>query len=401
MKNKKKAFLILEDGTVFTGVSIGADKEITSELVFNTSMTGYVDVLTDPSYAGKAVCMTYALIGNYGVCLDDLESGKAWADGLIVRELSRMPSNFREDISIQQFLEEQNVTGIEKIDTRALTKILRDKGSMNCRITTDEKYEIKEVVKQLKTYKKEAWISKVTTDEKYTAEGVKRLEDNGCRPGSVQFDAEAFKNGKKENPPCPVLKLNGKGKKVAVLDLGVRKSLISAFTQRGCNVTVYPAGTPAKDILAEKPDGIILSSGPDDDVTCNQIKTEVLSLMKSGIPVFAIGVGHQLAAMAAGAALYKLKCGHRGSNYPVKNLETGKVTIVSQNQGFAVDTDTMDKSIAVPSYVNVNDGTNEGYRYLKNNIMTVQFYPDIYTRIGEKGTLYDQFISMMEEEKNA
>lgn len=401
MENKKKAFLILEDGTVFTGISIGAEKEITSELVFNTSMAGYVDVLTDPSYAGKAVCMTYSLIGNYGVCLDDLESKKAWVDGLIVRELSRIPSNFREDISIQQFLKEQNVTGIANVDTRALTKILRDKGSMNCRITTNIEYDLKDILNQLKTHKKEEWITKVTCDKKYTVAGVKTLKENGWQPGFVQFDAEAYKNGEKEMPPCPVQKLNGIGKQIAILDLGIKKSLISAFTQRGVDVTVYPALTSAKEILSDNPDGILVSSGPDDIVTCEKIKKEILNLMDSKLPIFAIGVGHQLVALAAGASIYQLTCGHRGSNHPVKEISTGKVTIVSQNQGYTVDPDTMKENIAVSSYINVNDGTNEGFDYINKDIMTVQFYPDTYTRIGENGTLYDRFISMMEGKKNA
>ena len=212
-----KAFLILEDGTVFEGKHIGADREVISEFVFNTSMAGYLEVLTDPSYAGQAVCMTYPLIGNYGICKDDMESKKPWPDGLIVRELSRNFSNFRADFSIQQFLEENRVPGIAGIDTRALTKILREKGTMNGMITTNENYDLDDVVPRLKAYTTGKVVEKVTCKEKYVIKGSRDLSENGAISGSAKFVAEDYGTGKRERKPSLVRKLNGTGKRVALL----------------------------------------------------------------------------------------------------------------------------------------------------------------------------------------
>ena len=212
-----KAYLILEDGTVFEGTSIGADKEVISEIVFNTSMAGYLEVLTDPSYAGQAVCMTYPLIGNYGVCRQDCESRRPWPDGFIVRELSRMPSNFRSDCSIQEYLKEYDVPGIAGIDTRALTKILREKGTMNGMITTNENYDLEEILPKLSAYTTGKVVEKVTCAEKYEVKGAKDLSENGPVSGSAVFNKEAFAAGEKEKRPSMVRALNGAGKRVALL----------------------------------------------------------------------------------------------------------------------------------------------------------------------------------------
>ena len=248
-----KAFLILEDGTVFEGTHIGAVREVISEIVFNTSMAGYLEVLTDPSYAGQAVCMTYPLIGNYGVCLEDMESVQAWPDGFIVRELSRIPSNFRKDITIQEFLEQQNIPGIAGIDTRALTKILREKGTMNGMITTDEAYDLNTVLPRLKEYTTGKVVEKVTCKEKYVIKGSRDLAENGAISGSARFDKEAYEAGEREMRPSIVKELNGIGKKVALLDLGAKKNIAHSLAQRGCDVTVYPALTSAEEILNDHP----------------------------------------------------------------------------------------------------------------------------------------------------
>lgn len=351
-----KAFLILEDGTVFEGVSIGSQKEIISEIVFNTSMTGYLEVLTDPSYAGQAVVMTYPLIGNYGIT-PDMESARPWPNGYIVRELSRMPSNFRCEGTIQDFLKEYDIPGIAGIDTRTLTKILRNKGTMNGMITTNEGYHIEEIIPKLKAYKTGNVVEKVTCDEK-----------------SV---------------------LKGKGKRVALLDLGAKQNIARSLNNRGCEVTIYPAYTKAEEILAEKPDGIMLSNGPGDPKECRDIIEEVRKLYESDVPIFAICLGHQLMALATGADTYKLKYGHRGGNHPVKDLETGRVYISSQNHGYAVDDQALDKKIAVPAFTNVNDGTNEGLRYIGKNIFTVQFHPEACPGPQDSAYLFDKFITMM------
>ena len=392
-----KAFLILEDGTVFEGTHIGADKEVISEIVFNTSMAGYLEVLTDPSYAGQAVCMTYPLIGNYGVCKDDMESRKPWPDGFIVRELSRNYSNFRADYSIQQFLEENGVPGIAGIDTRALTKILREKGTMNGMITTNENYVLDEILPKLKAYTTGKVVEKVTCDKKYTVKGSESLEDNGAISGSAKFDADAFKNGVREKKPSLVKELNGKGKKVALLDLGTKDNIAYSLKIRGCDVTVYPAHTPADEIIADAPDGIMLSNGPGDPKECTGIIEEIKKLYATDIPIFAICLGHQLMALATGADTYKMKYGHRGGNHPVKDLATGRVYISSQNHGYVVDMDKLDPKVATPAFINVNDGTNEGLAYTGKNIFTVQFHPEACPGPQDSGYLFDRFIRMMED----
>ena len=392
-----KAFLLLEDGTVFEGIHIGAEKEIISEIVFNTSMAGYLEVLTDPSYAGQAVCMTYPLIGNYGVCMDDCESRKPWPDGFIVRELSRIPSNFRKDVTIQEYLEKNGVPGIAGIDTRALTKILREKGTMNGMITTNENYNLDEIIPKLKAYTTGKVVEKVTCDNKYEIKGVSSLEENGPLSGSASFNKEAFENGVREKKPALVKELNGKGLKVALLDLGAKKNIADSLAARGCDVTIYPAGTSAEEILESAPDGIMLSNGPGDPKECTGVIAEIKKIYDSNVPIFAICLGHQLMALATGADTYKLKYGHRGGNHPVKDLQTGRVYISSQNHGYVVDTDKLDANIAVPAFINVNDGTNEGLAYTGKNIFTVQFHPEACPGPQDSSYLFDRFINMMKQ----
>lgn len=361
MEEKMKAFLILEDGTVFTGTSIGAEKEVVSEVVFNTSMTGYLEVLTDPSYAGQAVVMTYPLIGNYGICHEDMESLKPWPDAYIVRELSRMPSNFRSEDTIQHFLKEHDIPGIANIDTRALTKILREKGTMNGMITTNENYNLEEAIAKMKKYATGNVVDKVTCSEKTV--------------------------------------LPGEGKKVALLDFGAKNNIAKSLNERGCEVTIYPARTSAEEILAAKPDGIMLSNGPGDPKDCGTIIDEIKKLYDSEVPIFAICLGHQLMALATGGDTHKMKYGHRGGNHPVKDLETNRVYISSQNHGYVVDVDQMPEGVAEVSFVNVNDGTVEGLKYIGKNIFTVQFHPEACPGPQDSAYLFDRFIKMMEVTK--
>lgn len=354
-----KAYLILEDGTVFEGTSIGSSREVISEIVFNTSMTGYLEVLTDPSYAGQAVVMTYPLIGNYGICREDMESRQAWPDGYIVRELSRIPSNFRSGDTIDHFLKEQDIPGISGIDTRALTKILREKGTMNGMITTNGDYDLEEVKEKIRQYTVKGVVLKTSVKKSYV--------------------------------------LPGDGKKVALLDCGAKDNIARNLNKRGCEVTVYPADTPAEEILKTNPDGIMLSNGPGDPAENVGIIEEVRKLYESSVPIFAICLGHQLMALATGAKTYKLKYGHRGGNHPVKDLETGRVYITSQNHGYAVDEESLDPSVAVPAFVNVNDKTNEGLKYVGKNIFTVQYHPEACPGPLDSGYLFDRFMRMMEE----
>lgn len=393
-----KAFLILEDGTVFEGTHIGADKEIISEIVFNTSMAGYLEVLTDPSYAGQAVCMTYPLIGNYGICKDDMESLKPWPDGFIVHELSRIPSNFRCDMTIQQFLEENQVPGIAGIDTRALTKILREKGTMNGMITTNENYDFAQIQPRLKAYTTGKVVERVTCKEKYVVKPTLKLEENGPLSGAARFDKDSYGRGVREPRPTLVKELNGAGLRVALMDFGAKANIAHSLAERGCEVTVFPALTPAEEIIAMQPDGIMLSNGPGDPKECTSIIEEIRKLYATDIPIFAICLGHQLMALANGCDTHKMKYGHRGGNHPVKDLATGRVYISSQNHGYVVDTDKLDSKVAVPAFINVNDGTNEGLAYTGKNIFTVQYHPEACPGPQDSRYLFDRFIRMMKGE---
>ena len=274
-----------------------------------------------------------------------------------------MPSNFRSEDTIQNFLKKFNIPGIAGVDTRALTKILREKGTMNGMITTNENYSLDEIIPKLKAYTTGKVVEKVTCKEKYV--------------------------------------LPGEGPKVALLDLGAKRNIARSLNERGCEVTIYPAGTKAEEIIASNPDGIMLSNGPGDPKDCGPIIDEVRKLYESDIPIFAICLGHQLMALATGADTYKLKYGHRGGNHPVKDLETGRVYISSQNHGYAVDTNSLNPAVATAAFENVNDKTNEGLKYTGKNIFTVQFHPEACPGPQDSGYLFDRFIRMMEVKKNA
>ena len=366
--------LILEDGTVFEGKHIGADKDVVSEIVFNTSMTGYTEVFTDPSYAGQAVCMTYPLIGNYGVCLEDMESEKIWPDAVIVREMARVPSNFRCDMSLQEFLEKYETPGIEGIDTRKLVRILREKGTMNGYITTNESITYDSIKDKLHAYTTGDVVSKVSCKEK------------------VKLTAP---NPRGEKIPKIAKEENGKGLKVALLDVGAKRNISDALLARGCEVTIYPYNTTAEEILKDGPDGIMLSNGPGDPKECVGVIEEVKKLYASDVPIFAICLGHQIMAPATGTDTFKMKYGHRGGNHPVKDLATGRVYISSQNHGYVVDMDKLDKTVAEPAFINVNDGTNEGLAYVGKNIFTVQFHPEACPGPQDSSYLFDRFVELM------
>ena len=274
-----------------------------------------------------------------------------------------MPSNFRSEDTIQHFLEKNDIPGICGIDTRALTKILRESGTMNGMITTDENYSLEEVMKKLKAYSTGDEVSKVS-----------------CQQKTV---------------------LPGDGYKVALLDLGAKRNIARSLNNRGCEVTIYPSHTSADEIIASHPDGIMLSNGPGDPKACGKVIEEIRKIYHTAIPVFAICLGHQLMALATGADTYKLKYGHRGGNHPVRDLETGRVYISSQNHGYAVDVSSLDPAVAVPAFENVNDGTNEGLKYVGKNIFTVQYHPEACPGPQDSGYLFDRFIRMMEVKKNA
>lgn len=368
----KKAFLILEDGTVFEGTHIGSERDVISEIVFNTSMTGYLEILTDPSYAGQAVTMTYPLIGNYGVCGKDAEAGRPWPDGFIVRELARMPSNFRSEEGLDAFLERHDIAGIAGIDTRALTKILREKGTMNGMITTDASFNLDAVCQKIKEYKVTGVVARVS-----------RTGKECYKPGDL---------GTTERETV---------REVAVIDVGTKNNIIRCLLERGCRVTVYPQNFDAAQVIASKPDGIMITNGPGDPAECVDVIEQIRLLSESGIPIFAICLGHQLMALANGMKTYKMKYGHRGANHPVRNEKTKRVYISSQNHGYVVDEKSLDTGVAKIWFVNVNDGTVEGLEYVGKPIRTVQFHPEACAGPKDSEVLFEEFMKMMEGKNNA
>ena len=349
-------YLVLENGEVFEGERIGYIKDTICEVVFNTSMAGYPEVFTDPSYCGQGMCMTYPLIGNYGIIPEDYESKKMWMSAIFIHELAPLPSNFRTQKTLNEFLVENEVPGLSGINTRKLTKILRNNGTMKGMLT-DDITNIDKIIEKIKNERITGLVDKVTCKEKYTV-------------GDGIF-------------------------KVALLDYGAKENIIRCLVKRNCTVTVFPADTT--EINVNDFDGIMLSNGPGDPEDCKlQIET-IKKLYNSNKPIFGICLGHQLMGLATGAKTAKLKYGHRGPNHPVKDLETGRVYITSQNHGYYILEDTIDKQIAEVSHINLNDGTVEGLKYKNKNIMTVQFHPEARPGPQDSEYLFDEFIKMIKE----
>ena len=355
-----KATLILANGSVFSGTSIGSTSDRVCEMVFNTSMTGYQEILTDPSYAGQGIVMSYPLIGNYGVNHEDNESSRPWAEAFVVRHLSPIGSNFRCEETLDHYLKKHDITGIEGVDTRALTKILRSQGSMNGMVTCAEHFNVAEILEKLKAYRVEG-----------TVERVSRKEPEDC----PAYGEEKYK--------------------VAMMDYGVKQNMIECLRRRGCHVTVFPAATPAETILAGGFDGVMLSNGPGDPADNVAIIGEVKKLYESTLPLYAICLGHQLMALATGAKTGRLAYGHRGGNHPVKDLAEDRVFITSQNHGYVVLSETVDPAVAEVSHVNVNDGTCEGLRYKRPNCFTTQFHPEASPGPKDTEYLFDRFVASM------
>lgn len=355
-----KATLILANGAVFQGESIGACGDRVCEMVFNTSMTGYQEILTDPSYAGQGIVMSYPLIGNYGVNHEDNESSQPWAEAFVVRHLSPRGSNFRCEGTLDDFLKEHDIVGIQGVDTRALTRILRSQGAMNGMITCAEHFNVNEVMERLGQYRVTGAVDRVTRREAevFEAQGSQRCH-------------------------------------VAMMDYGVKNNMIGCLTRRGCKVTVFPARTPAETILQGGFDGVMLSNGPGDPAENTGIIQELKKLYNSNLPIFGVCLGHQLLALATGAKTGRLDYGHRGGNHPVRDMEKGQVFITSQNHGYMVLADSVDPTVAEISHVNVNDGTVEGLCYKRPNCFTTQFHPE--ANAGPKDTeyLFNRFVDSM------
>ena len=363
---KQPIYLLLEDGSCFQGAAFGAEFEenVTAEVVFTTAMTGYLETLTDPSYFGQMVVQAFPLIGNYGVIPSDFESSKVHLSAYIVREWCQNPSNFRSEGDLDTFLKGQNIPGVYGIDTRALIKKLRAHGVMNgMLLKTDPGEEKDALLKKLSSYRVEKAVLSVSGKEK------------------------------KEFPP-----LGEQRFRVSLWDFGAKGNIIRELLKRGCEVTVYPAETSAEELLSQNPDGVMLSNGPGDPMENQGIIPELRKICQRKIPVFGICLGHQLLALAMGGETEKLKYGHRGANQPVKELETGKVYITSQNHGYAVKNESLPQNARL-SFVNLNDGTCEGVEYMSCPAFSVQFHPEACGGPKDTELLFDRFITLMEQKK--
>lgn len=347
-------YLILENGMVFKGEGFGAPGDVTAEIVFTTAMTGYLETLTDKSYAGQAIVQTFPLIGNYGIIPEDVESNMIGTSAYIVREWCDHPSNFRSTRDLDTYLKSRGIVGLCKIDTRALTRVLREHGTMNGLITDNPS---KVDLSLIKSYKCENPVSHVSTKKMY-------VEGNGSH-------------------------------KIALLDFGMKENICRCLTDRDCTVYVFPSNSSVEDVLSINPDGIFLSNGPGDPQDNVEIIENVKKLLTYKYPMMGICLGHQLLALAHGFNTSKLKYGHRGANQPVRYLETGRTFISSQNHGYAVVNDSIDPAIAKPLFENVNDGTNEGLQYLNEPVFSVQFHPEACAGPKDTSFLFDQFINLL------
>ncbi len=366
-----KTIIALEDGRVFEGNSFAGSGERYGEIVFNTSMTGYQEILTDPSYKGQIVTMTYPLIGNYGVNEEDIESAKPQVEGFVVKEYSRIYSNWRAKKSLAEYLEEHNIIGVEGVDTRALTKHIRTRGAMKAVISTID-------------LDKESLIAKAKASLGLV--GLDLVKEVTCQ--------------KIQNPK---FKIQNPKFKVVAIDYGIKYNILRMLAETGCNVTVVPAHTPADQILAMNPDGIFLSNGPGDPEgvpyaikTVKKLIFEFpISNFQFPIPIFGICLGHQILGLALGGKTYKLKFGHRGGNQPVKDLKTGKIDITSQNHGFCVDIDSLNKDEVEITHINPNDQTLEGMRHKRLPIFSVQYHPEASPGPHDAKHLFNEFIRLI------
>ena len=364
-----KAYLVLEDGSAFKGESFGAEGESFGELVFNTSITGYQEILTDPSYKGQIVTMTYPLIGNYGVNDEDVESRRSWAGGFVIKELSGIASNYRKKGTLDDYMKRYNIIGIQGVDTRAITRKLRTKGAMKCAISTADSDEKKllDKVKASPGLLGRDLVKEVTCREPFD------WEDNGAvKPRFT----------------------------VVAIDCGMKLNIFRNLSRIGCRVRVLPASATAEEVLALKPDGLFLSNGPGDPEGV-PYHIEAVRRLIGKLPIFGICLGHQILGLAFGGKTYKLKFGHHGGNHPVMDLRTRKVDITSQNHGFAVDIDSIPDKDVVLTHINLYDKTVEGMEHRKQPVFSVQYHPEACPGPHDAGYLFDKFATMMSERKDA
>jgi carbamoyl-phosphate synthase small subunit len=378
----RRATLALEDGRVFNGRGAGAITRRGGEVVFNTSLTGYQEVFTDPSYSGQIVCLTYPHIGNVGANADDEESSKPYIEGLVVREFSSLASNWRSTETAQAYLERYGVPVIWDLDTRALVRHLRDVGALRGVVSTDGTPAKKLIAeaRALPTMAGQELAGRVSTEKKYAWD---KGSVEVVRPMATEV-------------PQAAAKRNGARHHVVAYDFGIKQNILRLLVDRGCDVTVVPASTSAEDARALKPSGVFLSNGPGDPEPIHYAVANIRKLL-GHVPIFGICLGHQLCGLALGGKTFKLKFGHHGANHPVKNLRTGKVEITSQNHGFCVDPDSLPASDVEITHLNLNDHTNEGLRHRSLPLFSVQYHPEASPGPHDAQYLFDDFIAMMGE----
>ncbi len=381
-----KAILALEDGSIFHGTGFGAPASACGEVCFNTSMTGYQEILTDPSYRGQIVTMTYPLIGNYGVNAQDIESWRPHAAGFVIRELSPVVSNWRADWSLGDYLEKNGIPGIQGIDTRSLTKKLRVRGALNGFISTEE-ISAAEAVQRAKEFVFVGvdYVKEVTHKQAFKWD--EKDEASGAFDLVRGLKAADARNVRQPLPPADI--------PIVAFDYGMKYNILRRLRQHGFAVQVLPATATAADALQYQPAGIFLSNGPGDPAALNYIIREVKALLDTGIPIFGICLGHQILGQALGGKTFKLKFGHRGGNQPVKDLESGRVEITSQNHGFAVDAKSLPADVAVHR-INLNDQTVEGLRHKKKPVFCVQYHPEAAPGPHDSTPLFAEFRQLIE-----
>ena len=385
--------LLLENGSIFYGESFGMKGEIVGEIVFNTGMTGYQEVLTDPSYCGQLVTMTYPLIGNYGINYRDMESDKPYLNGFIVREHCKEYSNFRAKENIEDFLIENGIIGISGIDTRALTKIIREIGTMKATITSEKGFSLAASMKKIKEWSPGDLVAKVSRKDILKI-GTHKAHNEMVNADQILNESSKAleKNGKSNDSNLG----NRNNYKIALIDYGLKKNIVRSLLKKNCNVTIFPHDVSATEILEENPDGIMLSNGPGDPKECKE-QIETLKNLIGKRPMFGICLGHQLLALSQGADTEKLKYGHRGSNHPVKDLKKDRTYITSQNHGYTIITDSLANTNIEISHTNLNDNSIEGLNYKGQNAFTVQFHPEASPGPRETEYLFDEFVKLMED----